>query len=115
MNEQKNYAKGIFCKEVQFKSGGSMMNLAINVDAFKAWLDTIKDEKGMAKVNISKLREVNKYGNTHCAWQNTWKPQQKQNQDEGSMGYRAVQNEPTPVKPPMPEPTTQAQTDDLPF
>ena len=113
MNEQKNYAKGIFCKEVTFKSGGSMMNLSINVEAFKAWLDTIKDEKGMAKVNVSKLREVNKYGNTHCAWQNTWKPQQKQ--QDGGAGYKPVQNEPATVQPSIPATTTTEQPDDLPF
>ena len=66
--QKKNYVGN--WKEI-INQYGSMLNISLNVDK----LNAIKNEKGYARVTITKNREPDQYGNTHSVVENTWKPQ----------------------------------------
>ena len=51
---------------------GSIINAYLNVDK----LALIKNEKGYARVTITKNREPDQYWNTHSVIENTWKPKE---------------------------------------
>ena len=68
--QKKNYVGN--WKEI-INQYGSMLNISLNVDK----LNAIKNEKGYARVTITKNREPDQYGNTHSVVENTWKPQVK--------------------------------------
>jgi len=65
-------------KEKTFDNGGSIINVTLDVDdlakAFKEYGWTTPGQKRKIKVNVSKGRELDQYGNTHYVVVDTWKP-----------------------------------------
>jgi hypothetical protein len=101
--EKKNYCPGVNIKERKFSSGRNVLNVNLCVVKVCEWLKTIENEKGYANVSITALRDVGKYGQTHCMWENTWKP-------ESQSG-----NKPTPQKEATASGSSRYDTDEPPF
>lgn len=72
----KIYAEGIFLKVINTQYGG-MLTININVDKFISFLQANKNEKGYVNLNIKKRKEKGRYGDTHYAEVNPWKPKQE--------------------------------------
>ena len=78
MTEKKNYIKS-FIKEVTFANGGSVINCSLN---FSDVAELPVDEYGNIRLTIAKSKEEGKYGQTHYAYENTYKPtKQEEKQD----------------------------------
>ena len=71
--EQKIYAP-VSAKKVTFQSGKSILKIGINVEKFKAFLDTHRNAKGYVNLGISERKETSQYGETHTVWLDTWQP-----------------------------------------
>jgi hypothetical protein len=71
--EQKIYAP-VSAKKVTFQSGKSILKIGINVEKFKAFLDTHRNTKGYVNLGISERKETGQYGETHTVWLDTWQP-----------------------------------------
>lgn len=78
MSEQKTYLDGFIIKEKQFDNGNSILNVAVNAEQMIRFVNEHKDERGWLRIGISKRRTPSDKGVTHCAWLDTWKPQQRQ-------------------------------------
>ena len=113
MADQKTFINGIFCREVTFQDGGSVINVRIpldKVDSICAQLKAVADE-GWVKLRISKNRQptLNREGKTiatHSVSVDTWKPTQGGNaptrQTQSSARAGASQQEPTSGDEPLP-------------
>ena len=77
MAEEKTYLKNASCKEVHFQNGNSILKLGLKADEVCAQLQSMKNDKGYVNLGISARKEVGKYGDTHCVWLDTWKPEPK--------------------------------------
>jgi len=66
----KNYISG-GAKQVTFKNGGNLINLSFKKDDL---LKLEPNEKGYISITVAERREVDKYGNTHYMFENTYKP-----------------------------------------
>lgn len=80
MEASKIYAKGIGIKEFDAKFG-KIIKLGINVDKFFEFCDKNKNEKGYVNIDIFKMKETDKYGNTHYAALNTYKADKETEND----------------------------------
>ena len=96
MNEEKIYAP-INAKQVEFKSGKSILKLGINVDSLIVFLKDHRNEKGYVNLGISERKAVGKHGETHTVWLDTWKP---------TYGARSSETAP---------PAQSSNNDDVPF
>jgi len=74
----------IYCgngKERTFDEGGSIVRILLDVDVlakhFKEHGFTTEQGKRKITINVSTNREVDRYGNTHNATIDTWKPEKK--------------------------------------
>lgn len=95
---KKNYIKGS-AKEHVFPNGGDVLN----VDLLVSDLDKIKNERGYARITLSRNKEVDKYNNTHSIYENTWKPSgEKKTAPVAKMPVKAKEKDAFP-------------SDDLPF
>ena len=100
--QQKIYAPKTSAKQVTFNSGKSILKLGIHAETMIEFLRQHANEKGYVNLGISERREVGQYGDTHCVWLDTWKPNQ-QRQDQPTQ--RRTQ--------PQPEPAAKADRSDL--
>ena len=73
---EKKYVNGLFIKEKSTQYG-SLMNVSINVEGFKSELDSLQQNKGYVNLTFFKRKEADKYGNTHYAIVNEFKPETK--------------------------------------
>ena len=90
MSEKLYCGKG---KVVEGKFGNFMkLNLCIS-DIPAEFKDEARNGKLYTRLNISRMKNPDNYGNTHTVTVDTWKPEQK----------------------PVPEPEQQDFTDDIPF
>ena len=80
MAEQKTYINGLTVKQVDFKDGGNILKVGVNVAKLIEQLQQNTNEKGYVNLAISKRKEPGKYGETHCVWLDTWKPTQREGQ-----------------------------------
>lgn len=75
MNEKtKTYVPKSIVKEIQFRDGGSMLKLSFDVLMLIEFAKANKNERGYLNLCITKTREVGKFGQTHCCWLDTYKP-----------------------------------------
>lgn len=51
-----------------------LINMSINKDKFNA---LPANEKGYVSITVAALKETGKYGETHCVFENDWKPTPK--------------------------------------
>lgn len=99
----KRYVKGS-AKEHIFDNGGSN----IHIDILKSDFDTLPvNERGYVKLTISKLKEVDQYGNSHTITLNDWKPLAKGATGYPAKGFTAQASPKAPLK--------AKEKDDLPF
>lgn len=98
--KKKNYVKGS-AKQHVFDNGGDVIHLDLKIEGIIIGsTGPIKpNDAGFAKVTVSKLKEPDQYGNTHCVYENDWVPTEKR---------KAAPKPKTPVKP-------REKDDDLPF
>ena len=109
-DKPKNYAKGFWPREKVFQSGNTILSVSIDVPAFVEWLQSIAGADGKARIGISARREVSDKGITHTCWQDTWKPDRK---DDAPHFRNEDHAAACPVARPADKP--EATTDDLPF
>lgn len=66
---ERNYIKGLFIKESKYD-----LKVSINLKTFFESIEPIQNDKGYANIVIAKRKEPGKYGDTHFAYENEWKP-----------------------------------------
>ena len=100
--KKKNFISGS-AKEKVFDNGGELINLSLKLEQ----LAKIADEKGYVRITIQRLKEVDRFGNSHSIFEDTFKPQPK----------NATPKQPTPVqiKSNNSSSTGSIGTDDYPF
>jgi hypothetical protein len=96
---EKNYISGILIKK--FGQYGQL-NVSIKVADFVEQLQAIENNNGWANLVIAENRQPTEKGYTHHCFENTWKPETK---DEP--------RKPGPYQ--APEDSTPETNDDLPF
>lgn len=74
-------ADKIYCgnaKEIVFNGGGSSLDVTLDIDTIREQIGEYgfktKNGKSRLKINISRRRNEDAYGNTHIVTINTWKP-----------------------------------------
>lgn len=69
-------------KRRTFDNGGEIISITITLDGLKKYFDlygfTTDAGKKKIRLDVSKRREPDKYGNTHTVTINTWKPDPEQ-------------------------------------
>lgn len=105
MSEQKTYLDGFIIKEKTFNNGNTILNVAINAEQLVRFVNEHADERGWLRIGISKRLKPSEKGVTHCAWLDTWKP----NQDRNPPPARTHEQQPQNYQQ---QPTS---TDNLPF
>jgi len=78
--EEKVYLNGMFIKEKVFDDGGSILNVSVKVEDFKAELDAHKNDRGYVNLKIKKRREPSETGITHYCEKDNYQP--KANTDD---------------------------------
>lgn len=74
--QQKIYAPFNKAQMITFeRTGKSVLKLSAKVEELVKFLQQHQNEKGYINLGISSRREVGKYGDTHCVWLDTWKPE----------------------------------------
>lgn len=68
-----NYAKGIFIKKGKFS-----LKCSIKTVDFLEWIKENTNEKGYVNIEIKERKEAGKYGDTHFAVLDEWKPEKKE-------------------------------------
>jgi len=74
MSEQKTYINGLTIKEKKFANGNAILKIGVNVDKLIAQLNQHRNSKGYVNIAISARKTAGQYGDTHCAWLDTWEP-----------------------------------------
>lgn len=105
MKEPKTYVPKCFAKmrKTQF---GDFIGIDVDAEALVEFARAHKNERGYLKLTIAPRREVDKGGNTHSVYLDTWKPdpaRQRSGQRQDGFTESAAT---------FPAPTTQ---DDVPF
>lgn len=73
--QQKNYAAGFYIKEKIFGDKSSLLNVSIKMDTFLEWLGKLQlSDQGYVNLTIGKRMKPTPKGQTHTAWENTWRP-----------------------------------------
>lgn len=72
--KKKNYIKGS-AKEHKFANGGTVIHVDILLNDLIAKVKP--NEAGYVKLTVSKLPNVDNYGNTHTVYENEWRPAPK--------------------------------------
>lgn len=94
MSEQKTYVPKSGAKEITFQStGNKMMKLNFHAETLASFAKQHANEKGYITLCVTARKEVGQYGDTHCVWLDTWKPdpnRQRQPQQPGA----SVTNQP---------------------
>ena len=67
-----NYSKGIFIKKGKFS-----LKCSVKTSDFVQWLNANTNEKGYCNIEIKERKEPGKYGDTHYAVLDEWKPEKK--------------------------------------
>lgn len=70
----------IYCNAIRIKESKFGMKVSIKVDEFKQFVDLHANDKGFVNLEIKKRKEPGKYGDTHYAELDTWKPNQQTNE-----------------------------------
>lgn len=84
-------------KERLFDNGGEVINLSLNLGQ----LSKIVDDKGYVRITLQKLKEADRYGNSHSIYEDTFRPTNK---------GAATPKAPSPV-----QAKQQSGSDDFPF
>ena len=69
-------------KEHRFKDGSTVLNASANAEKLIEWISDNKNERGYINLKISPRKTPGKYGDTHFAYLDTWKPQEKEAGDD---------------------------------
>ena len=70
--QEKVYAP-LNLKEITTKYG-PLLKLSFKAEKLEEFIKQFKNEKDYINININKRKEVGKYGETHVATLDTWKP-----------------------------------------
>lgn len=86
MSENKKvYAQGLYDPQVKILNVKgkevSLIKLAFNVEKFTAFLKEHSDAKGIVKIDCWEREEEGKFGGTHSAVLNDWRPNKQENDD----------------------------------
>lgn len=103
MSETKTYVPKSSVKEVTFQSGKSILKLSLKAKEVAGFLMANANDKGYVSLGISQRKAVGQYGDTHCLWLDTWKPdpnRQRQPQPEQNI-FAEVTHAFTSGKPPF--------------
>lgn len=73
--EKKIYVPKCSAKQVTFQSGKSILKLGVHAETLCEFLREHANEKGYVNLGISERKQPGQYGDTHCVWLDTWKPQ----------------------------------------
>jgi hypothetical protein len=87
----KTYVRGS-AKKFEFKNGGSVLNISLNVDN----LQEHADEQGWVRLVISERSEPDMYKNTHSMYVNEWKPDQAKTEETSSAPQKGEDEEKLP-------------------
>ena len=74
-----NYAKGIFIKKGKYS-----LKCSIKITDFGQWLSENTNDKGYVNIEIKERKEAGKYGDTHYAVLDEWKPDKKEEMIPGN-------------------------------
>ena len=74
-----NYSKGIFIKKGKFS-----LKCSVKTSDFVQWLNANTNEKGYCNIEIKERKEPGKYGDTHYAVLDEWKPEKKEETTPGN-------------------------------
>ena len=72
-------------KEIEFQNGGTILNVWVTIDD----LLRIKDEKGIVRFVIKRRSDIDKFGNTHMIYEDTYK---RDNSGAGSVKTQKAQS-----------------------
>ncbi len=75
MNER-NFAP-LSVKQHTFKDGRTVLNVSGNAEKIIAWVNDNKNERGYVNIKIAERKTPSKYGDTHCAYLDTWTPTER--------------------------------------
>lgn len=106
--KKKNYAKGS-AKAVTFQNGGEIINIDLKIEGGKILGSTgpiSPNEAGYIRLRVTRLSQVDQYGNTHAVYENDYKP------EPGKKGEAA---KPTSITPSKAKVKVSTSTDDMPF
>lgn len=78
---EKTYIKGITIKEGKYG-----LRVSFNLRTFIEQAEQLQNDKGYLNIDINKRKEAGKYGETHYATLNEWKP------NENSYSEQNAQN-----------------------
>lgn len=74
-NQEKIYVPRSIVREKTFeRSGKTILTLSLHADTVAKFLRDHADDKGFVTLGASRTRELGRYGQTHCLWLDTWKP-----------------------------------------
>lgn len=94
-DEQKIYVPRSGAKQITFeRSGKTILKLNFKVEDFIAFLNQHKNEKGYITLGVSERREVGKFGDTHCVWLDTRKPNQNGERPASRPASKPAQQQP---------------------
>jgi len=74
-----NYSKGIFIKKGKFS-----LKCSVKTSDFLQWLNENTNDKGYCNIEIKERKEPGKYGDTHYAVLDEWKPEKKEEMIPGN-------------------------------
>lgn len=64
-----------FAKQIEFSNGGNVIKITLNENDLKKLQENLVD--GKVRLQQTKRKEADKWGNTHSLEIDTWKPTQK--------------------------------------
>lgn len=76
-----NFASGFYIYKREFQNGGHILNVSGDYAQFTAWLKTICDESGRFRMVIAEKREQVEKKPSHTAYEDTWKPKPRTQDD----------------------------------
>ena len=92
-------------KEVQTQYG-SLLNVSCQAEGMAEWLREHANERGWVNLCVTRRKSEGKYGETHSAYLDTWRPEQP--------AAPAPAAEPAPAPAPAPE-APAADDDSVPY
>jgi hypothetical protein len=72
MSDPKIYLPKTNCKETVFRDGGTLIKLNFHAETLIEFVKANTNAKGYITFDLTRRKEVGKFGETHCLTLNTW-------------------------------------------
>lgn len=102
MIEPKTYVPKSSAKALS-KNGWTMLKLSFKAADLVKFVHENANDKGYINLCVTKRREVGTYGDTHCVWLDTWKPNSENQSPQATAPEPSAQT------------ASQIEDDDVPF